>query len=184
MTTCRDIIKRAYQMVGIVALGEEPTAEEAEYGLEVLQTMYDGWVERGMFGRLKDVYKTANYTAQEGERVITPAATITLPTTIDDGEVRAPRNLSCIVKIVAGVQTSHVYHRGQWVTLGGLALASDAPFAERGAIGLAACVAQMMGDTFAGAAVGDATVRMANQFKGGLSYKLGSTQPTPEGAFY
>lgn len=183
MTTCRDIIKRAYQMTGVVALGDDPSAEEAQYGLEALQAMYDGWVENGMFGRLTDIYKTANYEAKEGERVITPSSTITLPATVDssDGE-RAPRELSCIVKIVGGVQTSYVYHKGQWITLGGLTLASDAPFADRGAFGLSAALAMMITETF-GATLTASTANAARQFLGGLSYKLGAT-PKPSQAEY
>lgn len=184
MPTCNDIITRALNMTGIVALGEVPDAAESEFALEALQSMYDAWVEGGMFGRLTDVYKTVDYEAKEQERVITPAATITLPTVIASVEGdRAPRELSCIVTIVGGVQTSNIYHRGAWLDLNGLALTDEAPLADRGAFGLSAALALMIAETFRQGVVSASVANAARQFTGGVSLKLGAT-PRPSETVY
>lgn len=186
MATCSDIISRAFQMTGIVALGDEPTAEEAQFGLEALQSMYDAWVEDGMFGRLRDVYTTVAYEGQEQERVIAPAGvTVTWPATITSvaGD-RAPRELSCIVAIVDGVQTSKVYHKGAWVTLGGLEASTVAPLADRGAFGLSAALALMIAETFQRGIVSESVARMARQFIGSISMKLGATPRASETVYF
>ena len=185
MATCNDVIRRALHMTGIVALGDVPSADEAEFGMEALQAMYDAWVEGGMFGRLSDVYKTVDYEAKEQERVISPAATITLPVTVDsvEGE-RAPRELACIVRIIGGVQTSQIYHKGAWVTLNGLELTDEAPLSDRGAFGLSAALALMIAETFQQGAVSGSVAAMARQFLGGLSLKLGATPRPSETVYY
>jgi hypothetical protein len=184
MATCNDIIRRAYHMAKIVPMGEAPSADEAEFGMDALKSMYDGWVEGGMFGRLTDVYKMVAYEAKEQERVITPAAVITLPTVIEsvEGE-RAPRELSCIVTIVGGVQTSQVYHKGAWVTLNGLDLMDEAPLSDRSAFGLSAALALMIAETFQQGAVSGSVAAMARQYLGSLSMKLGAT-PRPSETVY
>lgn len=185
MATCNDIVRRALQMTGIVAMGDVPSADEAEFGMEALQTMYDAWVEGGMFGRLNDVYKTAAYEAKEQDRVIAPAGVVvTLPTLIEGVEGdRAPRELSCIVTIIDGVQTSKIYHKGAWLGLNGLELTDDAPLADRGTFGLAAALALMIAETFQQGSVSASVASMARQFIGGLSMKLGAT-PRPSVTTY
>ena len=185
MATCNDIIRRALQMASIVGLDDVPSAAEADFGMDALQSMYDAWVEGGMFGRLTDVYKTVDYEAKEQERVITPAAVITLPATVEsvEGE-RAPRELACIVRIVGGVQTSQVYHKGAWVALNDLSLSDAAPLADRGAFGLSAALALMIVETFQQGVVSGSVVAMARQFLGGLSLKLGATPRPSETVYY
>lgn len=182
MTTCRDIVTRALQMSGIVALGRDPKAAEIDAGMVSLQSLYDEWVNGGMFGRLTDVYKTGAYTANEGERV--HGGTVTLPDPVtNDGDARSPRQFACIVTITAGVATNSVYFDGDWRTVSGLALGDDAPFATISADGLAGCVAERLSSTFGGdVAVGAA--RAAREFKRALSYKIGSTQPEPVGVYF
>lgn len=176
MANCNDIIRRALHMTNIVPMGEPPSADEAAFGMDALQSMYDAWVEGGMFGRLKDVYKTEAYEAKEQERVITPAASITLPATVEAvGEVRAPRELACIVTIVGGEQTNRIYHRGAWVNLSGLALSDEAPLSERGMFGLSAALALVIAETFQKGVVSTAVANAGRQFIGSLSLKLGAT---------
>ncbi len=176
MTSCNDIIRRAYHMAKIVSMGEAPSADEASFGMDALKSMYDGWVEGGMFGRLSDVYTTVAYEAKEQERVITPSAAITVPTVIEGvtGE-RAPRELSCIVTIVGGVQTTRIYHKGAWIVISDLELTDEAPLADRGMFGLSAALALMIAETFTQASVPANVVAAARQYIASLSYKLGAT---------
>ena len=182
MTTCRDIVTRALQMSGIVALGRDPKAAEIDAGMVSLQSLYDEWVNLGMFGRLTDVYVTEAYTAKEGERV--HGATVTLPDPITtDGDARAPRQFACIVTINAGAAVNNVYHDGDWRVVSSLVLGDDAPFASISADGLAGCVAERLASTFGGD-ISIGAARAAKAFKTALSYKLGSTQPEPTQVYY
>jgi len=182
MATCRDIVTRALQMSGIVALGRDPKAAETEAGMVSLQSLYDEWVMGGMFGRLTDVYKTEAYTANEGERV--HGATVTLPDPItNDGDARAPRQFACIVVVDGGAATNHVYFDGDWRTVSGLALGDDAPFATISTDGLSGCVAERLASTFGGD-VSIGAARAAKGFRTALSYKIGSTQPEPKQVYY
>lgn len=184
MTTCRDIITLGLQLGRVVGVNRTPRASEAATGLDVLQGMYDGFFANGMFGRLTDVFKDANYTAKEGERIYNDGVTITIPTTItDDGDERAPRDLSAIVVIASGVATNRVYSQGAWRNCSALTLDSDAPLAERDKAGLAALFAMYFVEAFGGE-LSPMWTRRALQFQGSLSYKLGSTQPDRVGVFY
>lgn len=184
MTTCRDIITLGLQLGRVIPMGREPKASEAATGLDVLQGMYDGFFANGMFGRLNDVYKDANYTAKEGERIYNDGVTITIPTTItDDGDERAPRDLSAIVVIASGVTTNRVYSQGAWRNCSALTLDSDAPLAERDKAGLAALFAMYFVEAFGGE-LSPMWKRRALQFQGSLSMKLGSTQPASESTYY
>jgi hypothetical protein len=185
MTTCRDVILYALKQAKILAPGSEPEAEEVTDGLVAFQSLLDGWVASGMFGRLNDRYKSADYTAQPGERVTAPAGvTITIPDTVTDceeGGSRAPRDLALIETIVDGTRTLKIWDRTGWVSLLGLATNDLAPLASRGAWGLAAVLATS--GAFAAMFGGEpsADVRQAARaFSLALSYKIGSTQdPTP-----
>lgn len=182
MTTCRDIVTRALQMSGIVALGRDPKAAETEAGMVSLQSLYDEWVNGGMFGRLKDVYETGAYTANEGERVY--GSSVTLPVTIEEqGKTRAPRQFACVATVNSGAATNSVYFDGAWRTVSGLALGDDAPFATISVDGLSGCVAERLASAFGGdVSVGAA--RAARQFKQALTFKLGSTQPEAQGVYF
>jgi hypothetical protein len=149
MTTCRDIITYALQRTGIVALGRDPKANEAANGLIVLQGMYDDMIAAGTLGELTDVYKTADYTAKEFERIYADGATITLPDLItDDGDTRHPRDLA-VIAVNDGTLKTYVWENS-WTALFGLTLDSDAPFATRGKDGLACWLASNWVDTFGG----------------------------------
>ncbi|HEX7720463.1 MAG TPA: hypothetical protein VF389_11705 [Woeseiaceae bacterium] len=175
MVTCRDIIGAAFRQARVYGAGEDPSSEDAADGLFVLQSMYDGWVSTGAFGDFTEVYKTAAYTAKEGERVVTDGApVITIPTTFSDGSDdygggtgtrRAPKELSVIqvVNRTAGTTETHIYYNGAWEELEGLTLNSPAPLAYYGKAGLAACLALEMADYF-GSQVGMGVGRMAARF--------------------
>lgn len=182
--TCRDIISDGLRLGRVVGIGRTPRASEAAEGLKVLQGMYDGFVVNGMFGRLTDVFTDEDYTANEWERIYNDGATITIPTTItNDGDERAPYDLSCIVVMASGVPTNRVYSGGAWRTLSDLTLDSDAPFSERDRTGLAALFALYYTEAF-GSQLSPMWAKRGLQFQGSLSYKIGSTQPVSEGVYY
>lgn len=187
MTTVRDVVKLALQQARVVGIGRDPKASEAEAGLTAFQSMLDQWVANGMFGRLTDVYETANYTASEGERVIAPTAiTVTFPTSLDDecnGGTRAPYDLSLIETVLNGTRVVKLYDRTGWVNLLGLTLGSNAPLAGRGLAGLAACVARSYAEMF-GAQLGPNTMALALQFQGMISHKFGTERPKEAACYY
>jgi hypothetical protein len=165
---------------GVVPSGEDPEAHELELGMVALQSLYDEWLSNGMFGKLTDRYETSDYTAEEGQRIIAPAGvTITLPETIydyPDGEDRAPRDLSVIERVVAGVRETWLFDRTGWVSLTDLEAGDEAPLASRGVYGLAAALGVSGG--FLSAFGGDpkpTTAMLASRFLTGLSLKWGTT---------
>lgn len=182
--TCRDIITLGLQLGRVVGVGRTPRASEAATGLEVLQGMYDAMVTGGMFGRLTDIFKSEDYTANEGERVTADNCTITIPDVYtDDGETRAPRDLACVSVVTDGSVTSVVHSGGQWEVMTFLALDDRAPLATRDKVGLAALLALYYVEAFGGELSPMWRTR-AMRFQGSLSYKLGSTQPDREGVYY
>lgn len=184
MTTCRTIITRSLQLARVVGIGRDPRATESDLGLEVLQGMYDAMFADGMFGRLTDYYATANYTAEEGQRIIADGATITVPDVItNDGDPRTPRDLAAIAIITDTDELNYVFSGGRWELASNLTLDSTAPLATRDTIGLASLLAIELGATF-GKEPLPATIRRGLSFKGSVSYKLGSTQPVREGTYY
>lgn len=189
MPTCRDIITHAMRQAKILAAGVDPDADELADGLVALQSLYDGWVANGMFGRLKDRYESEDYDASEGERVIAPSGvTVTFPTTIDSdafSDERAPRDMSVIETIINGVRTVKLWDRTGWVDLLDLTENSEAPLASRGAWGLAATLA--ISGAFVAMFGGDPglDVRMAAlRFQNGVSTKFGSTQDSIAGSYF
>jgi len=84
--TVRQIVRGALKKLGVLAIGREPTAAEAQDALEALQGLYRELVGLGVFGRLVDVLvKTDTYNAREQERVVCDlqgGVTVTLPETI------------------------------------------------------------------------------------------------------
>jgi hypothetical protein len=135
MTTILDVVTLALRQGRVIGVNASPTSSEAAAGLQAFQGMIDTMISTPTFGALVDVYEIYNYTAGEGERVISPTAiTVTFPDTIDDesiGEDRPPYDLSIVETVLAGNRTVKLYDRTGWVTLTDLTLASDAPFAGR-----------------------------------------------------
>lgn len=183
MPTCRDVIKYALWQSGIVASGEDPEAHELELGMAALQSLYDGWLANGMFGRLVDRYEESDVTADEGQRIIAPAGvTIETPDLIYDvaeGVDRAPRDLAAFETVIGGARSVFLFDRTGWVALVGLNPNDEAPLASRGAYGLAAALAVSGG--FLSVFGGDpkpTTVNLANRFLMSLSLKWGSGEQT------
>lgn len=184
MTTVRDIITRALQSARIVSLGVTPKAKEMEYGLEILQSLYDHWATGGMLGRLTDYLADGDYDAEEGQRIRhSSAETITIPTSFDDGE-RQPYDLSVIetYNTTTSARSVKIWDRNAWVELLGLTLDSEAPLAARGVTGLSACVAIEL--TAFGAVVDPRIERQANRFKASLSMKFGADVKPREDMYF
>lgn len=198
MTTCNDIVTLALSRLRQIRAGDSPTGTEAEYGLTALQSLYTGWINTGLFGRMNDTVISSNYTAQEQDRVINDGGyTVTLPTIItpivpmgsyyplypDDRiytalqstQQRPPRDLSMIAVVTSGVTVHTIYdaRTRAWVPLDTLALPDTAPLANRGVTGLASCLAEILADEF-GAPVTPGIAQQATMFKWGLSSRYSS----------
>jgi hypothetical protein len=205
-TTCLDIVKSAMKLARVLPSGGTPSSSETTDGMDCLQSMYDEWVTSGMFGKLKDVYLTADENAQEGRRYYVPTGvTLTDATsayvpeedatgvpppfgTDTIGETRQPRDLAVYESLTStGTRAVKLYDRTAWVDLLDLVSSDEAPLASRGRMGLAACLATsgafaaMFGDT----ATMNPDVRAAsNRFRTSLCYKLGSTHDRRQAEYF
>ena len=148
MTTVRDTVKRALQMAKIIPLGDDPEAEEAQAGLDVLQSYYLRLADTAL--RPTPVYVDDDYTADEGERVYGDGVTLSLPDLIDEDGERLPLDLACIQLNDGTGWETHISDRGTWVQIDNLTLSSDAPLASRNPEGLAALLATELVDMFGG----------------------------------
>lgn len=200
MSTVADVVTAAMKLAKIIPSGVTPSAEESADGLTCFQAMFDEWVAGGMFGRLTDVYLTADDTALEGRRyLLASGVTLTIPSLIprnnsDDygassnsSSERQPYDLSLVESVTsAGVRTVKLYDRTAWVDLLSLTLASTAPLASRGLTGLAAALAcsgafaAMFGD----AGISPRVELLSRRFVGSLSGKAGSTHERASACYY
>jgi hypothetical protein len=193
MTTCNDIIRLAMGQLRQLRAGEQPTGQEALDGMIAMQAMFDSWTAQGLFGRVNDTIPTSDYTACEQDRVINDGGyTITLPTTItpilptgtyypiwpdertwtalQSATQRPPRDRARIEIVASGTTKRYLYdaRTRAWVRIDGLALTDTAPLANRGALGLSACLAGLIADSY-GEQVSPSTARQAALFMWGLS---------------
>lgn len=170
MATCSDIITRAFRMAKIVAVGEEPSSTEADEAMDVLLSIYQRLADTAL-GIETVRYETANYTAEEGERIYC-TATVTLPTTIDDGDVRRPHDLAAIQYLdttTSSAWRTYISDKGTWTRTDNLTKTSTAPFADRNEEGLAALLATEL-DTFGGE-ISPAIVQKARRFQSQMQPK-------------
>jgi hypothetical protein len=190
MATCSDIITHALKLGKVIASGTTPDADESADGMRCLQSMYDGWRTKGMFGELEDVYLEENDVAEEGKRYFVPTGlTLTAATSVydDEGATRQPRDLALYEALTeAGTQTVCLYDRTAWVDLTGLELADTAPLSGRGEMGLAAALACSGAflAMFDDAAVSPRVERLSRDFIANVMWKGGSTQDKPAGEYY
>lgn len=168
MATCRDIITRAYRMIGVVGLSRQPTGAEFEAGLGVLQSIYDRIAQERSYTAIKT---TGDVEAGENQRIIT-TGTVTLPAEVVDevdGQPRAPIDLA-FVQYDAGLGwMTFVSDRGQWVSLDNLEDGDEAPLSSRNQEGLSSLVAMELYETYPGAALGQMTMQKARRFQGQFS---------------
>jgi hypothetical protein len=67
--TVREIIKEALQLLGVLASGEDPSAEDHAKGLSSFRAMLFGMLGRGIGGQTTDKIVTASpYEATPGEK--------------------------------------------------------------------------------------------------------------------
>lgn len=180
MATVRDIVTRALRMTGIIDREDEPSAAELRDGIIALQSLYDGWLVGGMFGRLEDKLEQGGYEAGEGQRIFIDSGTVTLPTLVHD---RKPRDLVAIEAHDDEGRRAWIWDRTAWVRIDNMEAGTEAPLSNRGVNGLAACLALVYADEFGGQ-VGPGTVLQSRTFKTGLSYKFGSERNPTNAADY
>lgn len=176
MTTCRDVVTLALQMARVVAIGRDPKAAEADYGMTTLQSVYDNLFASGAFGTLKGVYAADDYDADEGDKVTAETGVVvSLPDTVeaDDGTSRAPYDLTAICVVQDGLVTNSVWWDGAWQTCSNLTLDDDAPLASMDLTGLGALVARDLAETY-GTSLTQGQMVASNRFRMALFYKLGS----------
>lgn len=149
MATCSAIIARALNMARIVAKGDEATAAESEDAMFVLLSIYQRLADTALATE-NTLYETDDYEAEEGDRVFC-TGTVTLPTTIDDGEVRLPLDLAAVQyqdENTSSAWRTYISDKGTWARIDNLTEASDAPFADRNQEGLAALLATELAEEY------------------------------------
>lgn len=189
MVSCLDIVTLAMRQARVIAMGETPSDDEGEAGLEALRGLYEQWFVGGMFGQLTDSIEASSFTAEPNQRIRHDGSiTVTLPTEVDDdGDIYPPYDLSIIevFDTSTGEMTRSIYDAsaGGWITLGEIELTDDAPLASRGRDGLAACLAISFAEMF-GSNIGPGVAMRARGFKMALSMKLGADRPRASAEYF
>lgn len=154
MATCISVITRALRFLGVLGEGEAPSANGAADALESLQGLYYDLIDKG--ADLTDVRITANYTAEENERVFNVGGpfVVTLPDYItdtsltpdDDGLQRRPPREFAVISIAGDPRETHVYDPtlGDWVAIEDLETTDEAPWASQLNQGLSAMLAVIL----------------------------------------
>lgn len=142
--TVADIIARAITLSGLRGFNQTPGADETAAALTTFQNMLLS-LPRTV---LTDVLITANYAANENERITNSGGpwVVTKPTTITDadtGALRAPRNGAVIEVANATAPMRHIYitELAGWQQVTGLTLTSVQPFGPEHDEGLTAMLA-------------------------------------------
>jgi hypothetical protein len=89
VATCLDIITDAMRERGVLGLGKDPKAAEAEHGLKRLQAIFDGLMGNGIGASLSDLAVTASGTLVADTKALvsaTAALTLTFPATPSNGQ--------------------------------------------------------------------------------------------------
>jgi hypothetical protein len=165
MATCTEIISRALVMARVVARGDEATSTESADAMAALLSIYQRLADTAL-STDTERYETDDYTAEEGERIYC-TGTVTLPTTIDDGDERRPLDLAAIQYLdetTASAWRTYISDKGTWTRIDNLVEASDAPFADRNQDGLAALLATEIAHEY-GKEPSAATVMQARRFQ-------------------
>ena len=152
MATCSDLIKGAFRRAGLSRDLDEVRPREMDRALQVLQDVYLGLVGSGAFGRFNDVLVTADYEAEEQDRILVNTEddiSITYPQTVADdaaeGGYRPPRDGAAIMTtdVYSTDIVVHIYDAAYaaWTLIEELTLASYAPLSVRYRAGLEARLA-------------------------------------------
>ena len=188
---CLDLISRALRRIGVLAGGQSLRDDEAADALDVLSAIYLRWITEGVFGELRDVRVSSDYTAGEHERIIRASdmvGTISLPDTISDcGQDRPPRDGSLV--IISDELTSeteaYIYDGSvkMWVLLTELGLTDAAPLANRDPIGLTCTLALELADEY-GQQASDIIRMNAARFHMGLIHNWSAPQAIIRGVYF
>ena len=156
MATCSDLIKGAFRRAGISRDLDEVRPREMDRGMQVLQDIYLGLIGSGAFGRMNDVVVTADYDAEEQDRILVNTGddvTVTLPATVDDAYaengVRPPRDGTIVIvtDALSTARKTYIYDAtsdvaaGMWSAVEDMELSTQAPLAVRYRAGLEARMA-------------------------------------------
>lgn len=190
MATVRTVVQTALRKTRIIASGETPSADEANDGLQALQSLYTSWVSGGLFGRLTNKIADTEYTAGENERIkVGPNGSVLLPETVEDewSDGRLPRNRAVVVVVNPQDDTTetHLYDAGSggWIALDALDLESEAPLSNRDVDGLASCLAEALAEDY-GTDVGPYTLRRSAAFRTALANSFDDPAGSSELQFY
>lgn len=146
MTTILDVGALALRKLRGERRGWTPSAGDRLDIKDAAQAFYDELVASV---RLTPVVAEASEAADEDTQVLKGAYTITFPTAIEDDDDRAPYDLSIISVVTAGAEPdTRIYdaRRGEWVSLVGLEVTTDAPLVARSLDGLACCFAKKLAE--------------------------------------
>lgn len=187
--TCRQIITEALEENGMRGLGDAPEAIEATRGLTRLQALWNAAIEQGVFGRVEEYYATANYTAEEGQRVFSGGYTITLPTAIEDEDsdtsYRRPRDFALIQVVNASTDPQislYDAHEAEWKRIDNLTLDSECPFGRRYRQGLVTALATAMATL--GGQAGDITTSYAALLRSALSLRQSAPRQNADVSYF
>lgn len=165
MATCTEIIGRALRMARVVAKGDEPTATESAEAMTALLSIYQRLAHTALSADTER-YETDDYTAEEGERIYC-TGTVTLPTTIDDGDTRRPLDLAAVQyqdETSSSAWVTYISDKGTWTRTDNLTEASTAPFADRNQDGLSALLALEIAHEY-GKELSPVTIMQARRFQ-------------------
>jgi hypothetical protein len=133
--TVRDIIKEALQLLGVLAAGEDPSAEDHARGLSSFRGMIFAMLGRGIGGQTVDKIVTASpYEAQPGEKVVwagSGSLTVTLPALLDNGRF-TPMSGDRVV-VTSGDQSGqwvYIGERAEWFRVGSITANTASPLGE------------------------------------------------------
>lgn len=168
MLTNGDICTQAIEWSGARGVGEAPEAVESLRALRVLESLLLSAIPLGQ-AKLTDVFKSADYTAGENERVYDTSDTpiiITLPDLVTDattGLQRAPRNGAIVQGADVGQTWVYVASLGSWSELTNLELAANNPLGPLFEEGLTAMLAVRLAGPQFRLAVDQAVIALAEQ---------------------
>lgn len=180
MATMREVIRVAWERHS-GRYGDVPDGPVEEAWLRIAQSMYDGWFEAGLFGRLQPKLIDSDYDAEEGQYLsATEDVTAILPATVEDEDARSPRDLTPIGVTLGEPEQKFIYERGvgDWVAISSLALTDYAPLSGKGLDGLACCIAVEAGSDR------PEVVRSALRFKNSLSMNASNPSDDVQALYY
>ena len=133
--TVREIIKESLQLLGVLASGEDPSAEDHAKGLSSFRAMLFGMLGRGIGGQTTDKIVTASpYEATPGEKIVWAGAgalTVTLPALLDNGRT-VPASGARVV-VTSGDQSGqwlYIGEKASWLRVGSITADTVSPLGE------------------------------------------------------